>query len=301
MNHKFFVEIVGGLGNQMFQYAFYLKIKHFYTNKETKIYTQRFSETLDNNGFEIDRIFKVENNIEVKELSSLIDDSLSLKDRIRRKLIGFKKTFFLETVFKYNPKVFKLHRRNNVYFRGLWQDELYFTDIRNQVLDTFNFRPFDKNSENYKISELIKSTNSISIHIRRGDYISNEKYLNILGNICTENYYNSAINYVLRNLKDVSFFVFSDDIEWVKSKYSFLMNHPTTFINHNKGIDSYMDMQLMSYCKHNIIANSSFSWWGAWLNKNESKIVIAPEKWFKNNKRLENNHIVPESWMKFKS
>lgn len=136
------------------------------------------------------------------------------------------------------------------------------------------------------------------MHIRRGDYVSNEIYQNILGEVCSYDYYYNALKYIQSKIQDISLYIFSDDINWVRNNFDFLSNYNVTFINHNKDTESYIDMQLMSNCQYNIIANSTFSWWGAWLNKNPLKMVLAPKIWFKKNKRLQDNHIVPDDWIK---
>lgn len=297
------IEIIGGLGNQMFQYAFYYRLKKHYNDNEVKIYLKRFAETNDNQGYELENVFgiNIQSNIYDEDATDLIDDSLTLISRLKRKLFGRKKSFFLERIFKYDAKVFNFKRKQIIFFRGLWQDESYFKDLRLELLELFQFKINNLGEDNMELLKKINNSTSVSIHIRRGDYVSNEKYNHILGGICTYDYYKQALDYLQNRIKDTSLFIFSDDIIWVKNEFDFLSNSNITFVNHNKGAKSYIDMYLMSQCQHNIIANSSFSWWGAWLNKNESKIVIAPEQWFKNNPRLENNNVVPNSWIKIKS
>ncbi len=297
------VEIVGGLGNQMFQYAFYHKLKKYYPDNQVKIWLERFDKTYDNQGYELQNVFGI-NKAPIlynDDVSNLIDDSVDFFSRIRRKIFGRKETFFLERIFRYDSKVFNLKNNKKIYFRGLWQDELYFKDLRLDLLELFKFNEINLNADNLKVLKRINNSNSISIHIRRGDYISNEKYNHILGGVCSYSYYKEALDLIQNKIANTSLFIFSDDIDWVKTEFDFLSGHDLTFVNHNKGSNSHIDMYLMSHCKHNIIANSSFSWWGAWLNMNESKIILAPEKWFKNNTRLEDNSIVPDSWIKIKN
>lgn len=149
--------------------------------------------------------------------------------------------------------------------------------------------------------ESIRGGCSVSLHVRRGDSVSNPKYNKISGNVCTEEYYRKAVAYLIEREADLSFYIFSDDIAWVKEQFDFLQGVNTVFVDHNHGKNSYIDMWLMSECSHNIVANSTFSWWGAWLNKSPNKLVLAPNRWFKNNARLEDNHIVPDSWVKIKT
>jgi hypothetical protein len=138
----------------------------------------------------------------------------------------------------------------------------------------------------------ILSTNSVSIHIRCGDYLS-PKYISIYGGICTIEYYKRAISYILQTVDNPVFFIFSDDIEWTKDNITI---NNAIFVSNNKGINSFLDMYLMSICKHNIIANSSFSWWGAYLNKNKNKKVIMPNRWF--NSKLPDPNVFDSKWIK---
>ncbi|HOV15035.1 MAG TPA: alpha-1,2-fucosyltransferase, partial [Spirochaetota bacterium] len=143
------------------------------------------------------------------------------------------------------------------------------------------------------ISNQIKNSNSVSIHVRRGDYVGNIKTLNFHG-VCEIDYYIDAINSIKQKVQNPLFFIFSDDIEWCKNN---IKDENSIFIDFER--DDYVDMYLMTVCKHNIIANSSFSYWAAYLNQNFDKIVIAPKKWFKDdnqNKRTEG--LIPEKWIR---
>jgi hypothetical protein len=215
---------------------------------------------------------------------------MNLAQRFNRKIrlaLGLPWKHVTEKLFfRFNPELFKLH--GSFYLDGYWQNELYFKDIEKTIRSDFQFvRPIDERNKN--IAELIKNSNSVSIHIRRGDYINNQLY----SGICTEDYYQKAIRFINAKLKNKTFFVFSDDIQWCKSHFNSDNFH---FVQGNEGTNSYKDMQLMSYCKHNIIANSSFSWWGAWLNNNLGKIVIAPERWL--NVGYSTKDLIPEEWIK---
>ena len=149
--------------------------------------------------------------------------------------------------------------------------------------------PFDE--ENQLILDKILETNSVSLHIRRGDYVSLD-YVNKIHGVCALDYYKRAIEYITKRVNPPHFFLFSDDIDWVVENLK--MEHPFTVVDINKG-KGWLDMNLMKQCKHNIIANSSFSWWGAWLNENPQKIIIAPEKWTARKQKCD---IVPLGWVK---
>lgn len=295
-----YVEIIGGLGNQMFQFAFFHAIKKHYGENCAMLYLGRFKEVKDNNGYELNRIFSIQAPSTDTDLNHLIDDKCDLLSRIRRKLFFKRSTYFLEHNYFYNPRVLKLNNKKDIYIRGLWQDEAYFRKYRTDILNAFKFPDFS-DVQNKTLYDNIRSANSVSIHIRRGDYVSNNQYANILGDVCNIAYYKNSLDYIESRKNNLTYFIFSDDIEWVKQNFRFLITRKYFFVNHNQGDDSYRDMQLMSYCKHNIIANSTFSWWGAWLNNYEDKIVIAPRSWFRNNKRLMNNHIIPDSWIKIEN
>jgi hypothetical protein len=141
----------------------------------------------------------------------------------------------------------------------------------------------------------INSEESVSVHIRRGDYL--HSCFNSLFHVQDLDYYQAAIDQIQQKIKNPSFYIFTTDYEWTKEQFSKL-KIPFNIVDINKGSQSYMDMILMSKCKHNIIANSSFSWWGAWLNRNEEKMVIAPKKWYKHTEMNNNaSHIIPNGWI----
>ncbi len=150
-------------------------------------------------------------------------------------------------------------------------------------------------NKNLEIENLIKSVNSVSLHIRRTDFKNTKS--NTTHGICSLEYYGEAVKFISNKLVDPHFFVFSDDINWAKENLN--LPYKLTFISGNSGDKSYIDMQLMSVCKHNIIANSSFSWWGAWLNSNMNKIVIAPRMWFFNKElNIQTNDLIPDEWIR---
>jgi len=179
------------------------------------------------------------------------------------------------------------------YLEGYWGSEKYFKDIENIIRKEFTLK--DKpDAINQKMISRIKNCDSVSIHIRRGDYIFDEK-TNKYHGVCNLDYYLKAIALVAKKVKKPYFFIFSDDIRWAKQNLH--LKFPCVYVNHNIGKKDYEDLRLMSNCCHNIIANSSFSWWGAWLNKNKDKIVIAPKKWF-TDKSINTKDLIPKQWLK---
>lgn len=280
------VILKGGLGNQMFQYAFSKNLRNelLYDKDFYKKYNQH-------NGLELERIFKIDlssNDIRNQRLIFLKVKIMKLLKRVLKKtkklkIYKIEDTIFSEEILKDKSEI--------VIYDGYWQSEKYFKNFEEEIRKDFKFPELDV--ENKKISSQIKEEEAVSIHIRRGDYIGNK----VLGGLITTKYYEKAIGYLERYIRNPSYYIFSDDIEWCKKELN-LSNRKIIFINHNKGKDSYKDIQLMSLCKHNIIPNSSFSWWGAWLNKNPNKIVIAPKRWFTKESGYRYADIVPESWIK---
>ena len=252
------VIIAGGLGNQMFQYALLLSLRHKGVNVCADASFYKYVKM--HNGYELKRVFGVEEPLKCKG--------------------GFH-LWWLRFLDKYSPSILctkdSLTFDNNVlscpkqYIRGYWQSELYFKDIRDDVRGVYQFKGIDE--QNIALADNINEKNSVSIHIRRGDYASFG--MTIIG----ADYYKKAISIIKEKINDPFFYVFSDDEKEAKEIMD-ESNANYQLITHNRGDDSYKDMYLMSQCKHNIIANSSFSWWGAWLNNNRNKIVIAP-KWLK--------------------
>jgi len=259
------IKIKGGLGNQMFQYAYGRNLM-IQKNKEI-IFDVSFFK---NNSNDTKRLFSL-NNFN-------LNNSIKFSDK--------KENIFLE-VFK---KIYSKITGNY----GFYQSEKYFKEIKNIIIEEFTLKnPLANISKGWE--EKIKlSPISVSIHIRRGDYINDPK-TNKHHGICEIEYYKKAIDLLENKIgKNFEIFVFSDDIEWAKNNLSF--NQQINFVS-SPEIPDYEEMYLMSLCKHNIIANSTFSWWGAWLNRNKNKIVIGPKQWFvkKTSNILD---ILPSSWIK---
>jgi len=280
------VKILGGLGNQMFQYAFYLSLCRRY--KVVKVETGDFDTYDLHNGLELEKIFNIKLDRVAPFMAKLYDsNNRTWAFRKLRRMMNLKHAYYQEpSLFKLDYNVF-IDSRPMIYW-GYWQNENYFKDIANVIREKFSFKePIDKkNTETYS---LIANCNSVSIHIRRGDYIGHE----LLGGICDLAYYQKAIDLIHNRIDHPHFFIFSNDIDWCQENLK--VSH-STFISWNSGKESYKDMQLMALCKHNIIANSSFSWWGAWLNENPDKIVITPKVWT-NNPIDKDSFSVPQNWI----
>lgn len=267
------IKCVGGLGNQMFLYALY---KNFIKkNIEVCFDINDYKNYNLHNGYELDSIFNLEikyaENEDVKRLK--VNKKQYIKKFIRRinpDLISHK----ILHPYLYNEEIFSL---SNAYLEGYGQNIKYIKFVEKELREDFQYKVDSLDNINKKYIEKIKKDkNSVSIHIRRGDYIDNAEAYKIYGGICENEYFHEAVKKIREKIENPNFYVFSNDIEWVKRN---LKLNNATYINHNNGADSYKDLILMSNCKHNIIANSTFSWWGAWLNSNVDKIVIMPNMW----------------------
>lgn len=285
--------LIGGLGNQMFQYAAgrSLALRH---GCELRLDTSDFVGYSLHQGFELSSVF----GIECRQNDPLKQGRLLSwqRNRITRRLLKLWPSLQIgglsvvnEPHFHYWPGWLKLG--SPAYLAGYWQSELYFNDFADQIRKDFQFiKPLDPISA--EIADEIHAGVSVSVHVRRGDYVTNSKNTAVYG-LCEPSYYANAIEYMTDRLGPIRLFVFSDDIEWARANLP-LGAHSNTFVSHNKGVDSWRDMQLMCMCQHNIIANSSFSWWGAWLNVSKNKIVVAPKKWFANDNDTKN--LFPNGW-----
>jgi hypothetical protein len=180
----------------------------------------------------------------------------------------------------------------NVFLWGRWQNEKYFSDIADDVRAAFAFRnPLV--GEAAAIADDIRSSNSISVHVRRGDFVAFKNVAQFMGNF-DRSYYDRAFAYIAARVNQPKFFVFSDDIDWCKENLK--TSHPTVYVPASaEGPKAAFHLELMSLCKHNITANSTFSWWGAWLNGNPEKIVVAPKKWYADGR--DETDVVPREWI----
>ncbi|PXV62509.1 glycosyl transferase family 11 [Dysgonomonas alginatilytica] len=283
--------ISGGLGNQMFEYAAgrALSLRHrtnlsidlYILNKKTKATIRNYELIVFN--IETPITSSIFNKIAVKGFGLLKSSNT------RRILLSNTGIFRDEKAQCYDSRFKKLSEKMTLF--GYFQNENYFRDISEQLRTDFTFQAplIGRNDE---IRSLIELNTSVSIHIRRGDYSNTNSNLPILD----ISHYKKAIEYISSQISNPYFFIFSDDIDWVKNNLD-LSDSNHQFIDWNKNKNSYIDMQLMSLCKHNIIANSSFSWWGAWLNTNPDKLVIAPDKWYKGDNGIYPDGFLPKEWI----
>jgi len=266
------INLKGGLGNQMFQYAFgrALSVKN---NSELKLDIHSLGRAR-----EIGNIYRPYGlalfNIN-QNLASLSDiethrKPVNLLTRIKSRI---KNTLWGDQTNLFKPEY--LNQTGNIYLDGYFQSPRYFEKVRPILLNEFTLAsPLLEYGS--KILDQIKSSQSASLHVRRGDYLSNITVKKRFGP-CSKDYYLRAVSKVKAEIKGVKFFVFSDDIAWVKTNLE--LSEDTVYVS-NPILKDAEELSLMSSCQHNIIANSSFSWWGAWLNQNLNKLVIAPTPWF---------------------
>ncbi|TDA69580.1 alpha-1,2-fucosyltransferase [Sulfuricurvum sp. IAE1] len=282
--------ISGGLGNQMFQYAIAKAIA-----------------TKNNDIFKLDISFYPKQSLRRYELNRFnIQETLANESECIA-LRGTENIFYkIKTKLGWNikrPVYYKYEHHimlfdqeiwnssGDMYVDGFWQNENYFNNIRNELLKDFKPRnPISIKAECHLNN--IKTMESVSLHIRRGDYVLDQNTNDAHGT-CSINYYFQAVKYLETLLTSPHYFIFSDDIQWCKENFSFLSNK--TFVDDTE--NAIDDLVLMKNCKHNIIANSTFSWWGAWLNENDQKIVISPVEWFQKAEWKSLNP-APASWIK---
>lgn len=276
------VQLTGGLGNQLFQYALGRSIE--ISCSANVSYNTSAIALKNNRRFMLDLF-----HTKVSTTEEPFPQTLTA--RLLSALAG--KTYFREKHLEYIPSLFsRIGRGGTFYLAGEWQTEKYFKNIREQLLSEITLKnPYSEGAQTF--SEAIAATTSVALHVRRGDYVTNPGAHATHG-ICNLEYYHKAIETITRKVPNSHFFVFSDDTAWTKEHLD-LDSARTTYVSGN-GLQDEEELLLMSECVHTIIANSSFSWWAAWLNKNPDKIIIAPKKWFAS-PTLHSENLVPLSWL----
>ncbi|HCI53980.1 MAG TPA: alpha-1,2-fucosyltransferase [Gallionella sp.] len=286
--------IIGGLGNQMFQYAAGRALS-LERDVPLRLDIQDFAGYALHNGYELDRIFNCDAKLATQEdLKSVL--GWRAYSPIRKKLFNEKllklrgSRLFVDTQFRSWRQIKEVP--DACYLMGNWQTEQYFEKFQNVIREDFSFRS-PAVGRNDELAAQIRSSMAVSLHVRRGDIAANPASLAFHG-LCSLDYYRRAIAHITECIEKPTFYIFSDDISWVRENLQ--LAHPCHYVDHNKGAESYNDMRLMSLCQHHIIANSSFSWWGAWLNPSLEKIVIAPQRWFAAD--FDSSDIIPAGWQK---
>lgn len=288
------VKLMGGLGNQMFQYAAgkALALKN---DCELKLDVEFLLDRTNKpknfiaRNYDLD-IFKLQVAIATsEEIKKIIPQKQSrVLSKILKPIFGFSGNYLKQPGFGFYNNFFE--HSCPLYLDGYWQSEKFFKRFEPVIREDFEFK-YPIPEQSLQLAKKISETNSICVNIRRGDFVNNELH-GVLG----LDYYQDAERIITNKIKQPAYFIFSDDIYWCKNNISF--EAPTEFIEHihaGKKFNTYL--QLMILCNHFIIPNSSFGWWAAWLNNNPSKIVIAPQKWF-NNGPKDTQDLVPDNWIR---
>jgi len=289
------VRLTGGLGNQMFQYAFGRAMAHRYST-ELKLDTSSFPErTATDNGY-VERnydldVFTVEPEFATSSEVALLSkrSSVRLLDRVMNKALGFKSSVVLEPHFHFSNSV-AYETNGDRYMIGYWQSPKYFEEIEPVIRDEFRFRePLAADAA--ELRERIENANSVCLNVRRGDFVVNPFH----GSLGVD-YFQTADRMLGERLLEREYFVFSDDVEWCKANLRF--DVPTTFVSHSYAGRKFQDyLRLMSSCKHFVIPNSSFAWWAVWLNKSSDRIVVAPKEWFSDSS-YNTSDLIPDDWIR---
>lgn len=295
------VNIIGGLGNQLFQYAFAVALKN--ANPGEKIYIdtehfhylflKKFKTSNLHNGYELDRLFP---NLEIEKADwrKLRKVTYVMPNfffsRVIRRVLPKRRTECVAKICHsqtYSPDLLTLS--GDIYYEGYWQAANYFMSSRDELCKIFaHSKP---NAYNAKLIADITDSESVGIHVRRGNYLLSPTY----SGICDISYYKKALDLVMSDGRQHCFYIFSNDVEWCKQNLlPLLSTYPVVFVTENRGKQSYWDMYLMTYCHKLIIANSSFSWWGAFMNKVADK-VIAPYPWMNGR---DTDDVYVSSWVK---
>ncbi len=283
--------IIGGLGNQMFQYA--IAFAFAKNNKTTPKLDIRDHQThYDLHGYGLDH-FLITGSVATPEDIKRFDyGNESVGSKVQRlfKRLSSQHHYLVEKTLGNTDNI--MSRKGDIFLDGFWQSEKFFIDHRAALINEFIPKE-ELNTASKEALTKIQNSNSVSIHIRRGDYASDPETRKVHG-LCPMDYYKRAIADINQKVQKPAFHLFSDDPEWAKENLGL---EGVDLMNFNGVKKAHLDMWLMASCKHNIIANSTFSWWGAWLNKNNDKIVIAPEQWFADPER-NSADIIPNTWLR---
>lgn len=283
------VRLAGGLGNQLFQYA----------AGRALIETRGGDLLLDLTSYDNERLgrkyrldlYRIHASIASADdvARFTLGDRHDLPSRIRRRVDPYLpvawRNQYVDRKQGYDPGIFRT--RENVMLVGYWQSERYFTPIEQALHDELTLRSPPTGLNATLALELTESV-SVCIHVRRGDYIANDSHV-----VLATDYYRRAVRRMTSALHDPVFYVFSDDIPWCRRHLGFLGE--AIFVDHNGPDYDYEDLRLISLCKHHVVANSSFSWWGAWLAQHPGQVVIAPEKWYQDSNRTTRD-LIPKRW-----
>lgn len=288
------VRLMGGLGNQMFEYAF----------ARTVACRRRASVKFNFRSLNVDRrrCYSLGAwNVQAKPASVFDLSRIYIAARLDRALKPgrsyYQRYLIEEQSFCFDPNALKARR--HCMLSGYWQSEKYFKEIETTIRREFTPRA-EPSPKTREVAHAIRGSNSVFVHVRRGDYVDDPEMNGIYGT-CSVQYYTDAVNYVARLVPNPHFFVFSDEPKWARENLK--LPFPTTVVDHNLPGNSHSpgreheDLWLMAQCRHAVLANSSFSWWGAWLNTERERLVIAPKRWFQTPQH-DTRDLTPEAWLR---
>jgi Glycosyl transferase family 11 len=287
------IRLQGGLANQMFEYAMARTVAH---RRGTCV-----GLDFQNLSADLKRCYSLDAwNVNVTRASNLDHVRLQFARKWRRilKRSGpyYSEPYVCEQSFCFDPDALKAPGHCSL--TGYWQSPKYFEEIEPIIRQEFKLRR-EPSAETQRTAEAIRASYSVFLHVRRGDYVA-EVQTNEVHGVCSLEYYQNAAEYIARAVHQPHFFVFSDEPQWVRENLK--LPFTTTVVDHNPPGDSetsgreHEDMWLMTLCRHAILANSSFSWWGAWLNEEGNRIVIRPKQWALD-ARFEPQDLLPGSWI----
>lgn len=285
----------GGLSNQMFQYAAARRLAHRHSTElvlDVSWYDDIPPEATPR-AFELDAFAISGRRATPDDLVGTQGVRNTPWRQVPRALwrkVRPRFRFVAERGLRFEPRVLSLP--DGVALFGYWVSEKYFNDVEPLIRSEFTLRQ-PAEGENARLIDRMRETASVALHVRRGDYVARPS-VNAIHGTCTPEYYAAAIAHIAGQVADPRFFVFSDDLDWVRENLP--IPHPVEYVAHNRGAKSYEDVRLMSACRHHVIANSGFSWWGAWLNPRVEKIVCAPRRWFAE-PTYDSADVIPESWI----
>lgn len=294
---KVIVSLFGGLGNQLFQYASGRSLA--LRNNARLILDTGWFDIVDNLDSTTVRKYELNSfklNCDIQTMGLPWQKKSILSPLYRRlpffaKIITRNTNIYNEKSFKFDMNLF--NQKLPIWLNGYWQSYKYFDSIDEVIKQDIESIKF-LNTGSQKILKMIQSSESICVHVRRGDYVLNPK-ANKMHGLCSIHYYNEAIKLITKYLSKPVLYIFSDDPEWVRVNLSF--SYKTIIVDINDIEEVCQDLWLMKSCNHFVIANSSLSWWAAWLSSYKEKIVIAPKKWFANN-TYDSSDLIPEDWIK---
>lgn len=288
----YIIRLTGGLGNQLFQYALGRRLSlrnNIPLKLDISAYAEDRQRTYDLKHFDI-----AADLASPREVTDLIGGT-RLGRLACRTLDCFqpyyRRRYVHHTQTNFDPNMLRV--RQHAYLYGTWQSEKYFASVADVIRQDLRVTtPPDE--ANTAMAQAIQCVVGVSVHVRRGDYVTNPTTFRLHG-VCPPEYYQAAVARLAQSVGELHLFVFSDDPIWVSQHLRF--DHPTTYLDHNGPDKSYEDLRLLSLCRHHIIANSSFSWWGAWLSNRPDKIVIAPQRWFREFAG-DTRDLVPDTWIR---